>query len=237
MRISTFSGSLFAVTMISLGLALLTVSPVGAVLSLEAEANPDPVEPGQMLDTQITVSTTSSTGALTLRVLWPEELNTSPVVTGGGTCPGGGCQPGEYLSWNLGVLGPGVNATVSFDETVFGTTVDGTLIPLEVELIEGGLPARNIGQTALVHPFDDFDGDGEADVFDEDDDNDGMPDWWENLHDLDPFDETDADDDPDHDGFTNLEEYLGGTDPNIPDPFFMDGFESGDTSAWTLSVP
>ncbi len=55
----------------------------------------------------------------------------------------------------------------------------------------------------------------------------GMPDWWENLHGLDPFDPSDADEDPDGDGATNLEEYLRGTDPNFNDDFlFKDGFES-----------
>ncbi len=29
------------------------------------------------------------------------------------------------------------------------------------------------------------------------------------------------------------EEYLAGTDPNLPSHIFSDGFESGDTSAWS----
>jgi hypothetical protein len=45
-----------------------------------------------------------------------------------------------------------------------------------------------------------------------DPDNDGLPTWWEELHKLNPNspadDFTDSNDDPDGDGFTNLEEYL-----------------------------
>jgi hypothetical protein len=48
---------------------------------------------------------------------------------------------------------------------------------------------------------------------DTDDDNDGMPDSWELEHSLDPLNIEDAMEDPDSDGFSNLNEYLGNTDP------------------------
>jgi hypothetical protein len=44
-------------------------------------------------------------------------------------------------------------------------------------------------------------------------DSDGMPDWWEDLHDLDPEDPSDANEDIDGDGITNLEEFKGRTSP------------------------
>jgi hypothetical protein len=46
-----------------------------------------------------------------------------------------------------------------------------------------------------------------------DTDSDGMPDGWEVQYGLDPLDPSDADADNDGDGFTNLEEYVFGTDP------------------------
>ncbi len=46
-----------------------------------------------------------------------------------------------------------------------------------------------------------------------DTDSDGMPDWWEDLHDLDPEDPSDAMKDLDNDGITNLEEFNGRTSP------------------------
>jgi hypothetical protein len=45
-----------------------------------------------------------------------------------------------------------------------------------------------------------------------DNDADGIPDVWEAAIDLDPF-RDDADDDPDGDGLSNLQEYLAGTNP------------------------
>jgi len=46
-----------------------------------------------------------------------------------------------------------------------------------------------------------------------DSDHDGMPDEWEKKYGLDPNDPADAAKDLDGDGYTNLEEYLNGTDP------------------------
>ena len=51
----------------------------------------------------------------------------------------------------------------------------------------------------------------------EDTDGDGIPDWWEILHGLNPYDPSDANQDTDGDGLTNLEKYLRDNDPNKPD--------------------
>ncbi len=48
---------------------------------------------------------------------------------------------------------------------------------------------------------------------DADTDADGMPDWWETKFGLNPRDSSDAGRDSDRDGYTNIEEYLNGTDP------------------------
>jgi pectate lyase len=50
-----------------------------------------------------------------------------------------------------------------------------------------------------------------------DSDSDGIPDEWESSHRLDPHDARDANLDRDADGYTNLEEFLNGTDPDVKD--------------------
>jgi len=47
----------------------------------------------------------------------------------------------------------------------------------------------------------------------DDRDNDGMPDWWEEKYDFDPENSSDARNDNDGDGYTNLKEYQIGTNP------------------------
>lgn len=81
------------------------------------------------------------------------------------------------------------------------------------------------GYTAL-----DNDLDGLGDGLDPDDDNDGMPDVWEDDCGLDPYSATDADEDADEDGADNIEEYVAGTTyTNEESAFTVDITRSGRT--------
>ena len=50
-----------------------------------------------------------------------------------------------------------------------------------------------------------------------DSDSDGMPDEWERKYGLNPNDSTDTNKDADGDGYTNIEEYINGTNPLAPE--------------------
>lgn len=62
----------------------------------------------------------------------------------------------------------------------------------------------------------DTDNDGIGNNADTDDDNDTIPDEWEIWHGLNPLDAADASQDPDGDGYTNIQEYEQGSNPNDP---------------------
>jgi IPT/TIG domain/Bacterial TSP3 repeat len=74
---------------------------------------------------------------------------------------------------------------------------------------------------------------------DKDQDGDGLPNWFEQLYGLNPFDATDAGIDSDGDGFTNLQEYLAGTNPLDPSSRFrilsVVADPSGDIVTWSAS--
>ncbi len=78
----------------------------------------------------------------------------------------------------------------------------------------------------------DTDGDGMGNNADTDDDNDGLPDSWEIRYGLDSLNASDASEDNDDDGVTNLEEYTLGTNPN-GDAFTLDVDGDGVTKPLT----
>jgi hypothetical protein len=68
-------------------------------------------------------------------------------------------------------------------------------------------------------------------------DSDGLPDDWEHENDTDPLTPS-ADDDPDEDGKTNLEEYQDGTDPQVSDKKKKkDGCDCGGGRAGLILLP
>jgi hypothetical protein len=75
------------------------------------------------------------------------------------------------------------------------------------ELVEDGI----ITDESQVGGYPEYRGEPYADA-----DSDGMPDDWETQHGLDPKDAADAAGDLNGDGYTNIEDFLNGLDPQAP---------------------
>jgi hypothetical protein len=126
----------------------------------------------------------------------------------------------EYLSYEWFTdVGTG---SLSFDSEFTTTLEPGDyVITLLVTDSEGDKVTKEVSITVDIDKTTDTDNDGTPDYEDDDDDGDGMPDTWENKYPnyMNPLDASDANKDPDGDGFSNLNEYLG-----------IDGVAGGDDS-------
>jgi hypothetical protein len=99
-------------------------------------------------------------------------------------------------------------------ETKYTLTI--SVEDLAANLLEG-YRSTFTTELAPLPPPKDSDGDDIPDSEDPDNDNDELPNEWELLYDLDPFDSSDKDLDKDEDTLTNYDEYQYGTDPTNPD--------------------
>ena len=128
-------------------------------LALTVELNPDPVQPGESLQSALTVGNTSSSTlfGVTLQLRYPDHLNDifNSVISNGGTCPGNSrCSSTEFLTWTLGNLAPGASITVTLPPSVNSGTPDGTLISFDAVVFEDGGRRASASRTALVSEFD-----------------------------------------------------------------------------------
>jgi hypothetical protein len=106
-------------------------------------------------------------------------------------------------------------------EEWFDTDKDGIGNNADTDDDEDGV--LDINDSSPLDPMNDSDGDGVANIDDmypenslyvRDSDSDGMPDAWETLYGLDPYDPSDASSDLDNDGVTAINEFLAGTVPS-----------------------
>jgi acyl dehydratase len=142
----------------------------GRPLELATTLAPNPAQPGQTLQTDLTVTNSSSStlfGVL-LQARFPDGVNnlSQSALTGGGVCSGGVCSSGDLVTWALGTLTAGATVTVSMPPVVSNGVVDGRLLVVDMAVTADSGDQTLATETVLIAPFNDDDGDGVASLFD-----------------------------------------------------------------------
>jgi len=159
---------------------------------------------------------TTDTVVITVRDMTPPLIEIGNYATVVENAPVNLDASGSYD--NVGIIdyqwdfGDGTFENSTIPSVIHTFTKPGVYTVTLAVLDESG-NANSASTSVVVHR--DTDGDLLADYLDADDDNDGMLDDWEILHELDSLDPSDASLDPDGDGLSNLTEYQMGSDPNV----------------------
>ena len=136
--------------------------------------------------------------AVTLDVATIRDVTVNALVTDGTAVAGT-----NYLAGPTVITVPAGSTSASYTATVNGGTLARPTGTFTVTL--SNPTNAELGASQATGTIRALDSDG-----------DGMPDYWEVLHGLNPFDSSDASLDADSDGFTNLQEFQMGTDPRDP---------------------
>ncbi|MCC6302285.1 MAG: DUF11 domain-containing protein [Gammaproteobacteria bacterium] len=126
-----------------------------APLALSVAISPNPIGVSQTMTVSLTVTNTGAVplDAVSLQARFPTDGTNSlsdSLITGGGTCPGGSCGPGEFVTWPIGTLAAGDDVTVSMPVPVSSSNDSGNLIAIDAQVSSATGDQAVAGDTAAV---------------------------------------------------------------------------------------
>ena len=147
------TGARFLVYFFCLYMVVFATGQAQADLILSVEVNPDPVRTGDRLRSEITVTNTnvSDLNNVVLQVQVPVGVNTilPSLISGGGTCVGNGCDPGEQVTMSVTIESriddPLDDLTAILSSTTPGVTIHNGYVGYPT------LPARGTASSNAPH--------------------------------------------------------------------------------------
>lgn len=198
----------------SLSFTITNSSASDMLNDLSFTDNLDSVLSGLIVSTSLPANDVCGTGSVL--------SNLSGLHLAGGSLPAGGsctfsvnlmipanAMPGNYINTTSGLTSNHLLIAAPASDTLFivDNDTDNDTIP---NTSDNCPTVSNTDQA-------DLDSDGLGNACDNDSDNDLLPDDYEIANGLDPLNSFDQQGDPDGDGFTNLEEFRFGSNPNVAD--------------------
>lgn len=142
----------------------ITRIAVGSPIALSAVVHADPVRPGEVLETELTVSNNGagSINGAQIHVWVPGGTDAFfAALSNGAMCSATTlqCAPREIARWNVPAIPPGGAATINLPPIVNTATADGTLLRLHARVADLGQTSRDavLSRTFVVDsetPFD-----------------------------------------------------------------------------------
>lgn len=135
---------------------------LGSPVTFSEVIHPEPVRPGEVLETELTISNSASqsVGGARVEVRVPEGTDGfSQLFSNNAACNPANCPARTLARWDVTVIPPGQSATIHLPPLVSASTPAGTLLRLHARAMDRGSSQRDavLSRTIIVDPDTPFD--------------------------------------------------------------------------------
>ena len=137
----------------SMVLLLMGSGALQAQLALDVSVTPDPVQPGELLRYELTVTDVGASTVSNATLRSQTSASTAIVSTDGGSCtPDFRCPAGSAVSWSLGTLSPGQSVQRELILRVGAAVAAGTMLSNTTQVMATGASEVDVNGSVMVDP-------------------------------------------------------------------------------------